>query len=114
MNSSLLINQLVEILQSGSLRSYTFRTRLERTLLRLVLYIENGEIKGHTEELLSLCKSIRTKIDYISDKSNQNSEGELNSFSYFKQDLKKIHDILNSENITFSNDGHKLIRIQID
>lgn len=65
---------------------YLFRTRLERTLVRL----EEQAKKQNDIEMLEFCYEIMTKLNCISDKSNQTPEGTLKSFLLLEEDLIKL------------------------
>ncbi len=65
---------------------YLFRTRLERTLIRL----EEQAKKQNDIEMLDFCYEIMTKLNCISDKSNQTPEGTLKSFILLEEDLTKL------------------------
>lgn len=93
MNRQILNTQLDEIIESSSSRPYIFRTRLERFIIRLTFF-ESGVNLDHRDVIINICDSIKNKINYISDKSNQNSEGELNSYGFFKDDLLKLKSLI--------------------
>lgn len=65
---------------------YVFRTKLERTINHTIRYA-NCE---NDKQLLQVCELIINKLKYISDQSNQTSEGSLNSFIVLKQDMLVI------------------------
>ena len=69
---------------------YVFRTRLERVVNHTVKYadLEKDNV------LLNICKNVLNKLQYISDQSNQTSEGCLNSFIILKTDMVSIRDVL--------------------
>ena len=62
---------------------YVFRTKLERVLNHTVKYANCEK----DNQLLEACKLIEHKLKYISDQSNQTSDGCLNSFIVLKQDM---------------------------
>jgi hypothetical protein len=93
MNRQILNTQLDEIIESSSSRPYIFRTRLERLIIRLTFF-ESGVNLDQRDVILNICNSIKNKINYISDKSNQNSDGELNSYGFFKDDLLKLKSLI--------------------
>lgn len=65
---------------------YVFRTKLERVLDHTVKYADSE----NDNQLLAACKSIIHKLKYISDQSNQTSDGCLNSFIVLKQNMLAI------------------------
>ncbi len=67
---------------------YVFRTRLERVLNHTVKYANCEKNEG----LLDACKSIIHKLKYISDQSNQTSDGCLTSFSVLRHDMYTVRD----------------------
>lgn len=77
-----------QIINSKSVRPYLFRTRLERTLLKTIRYAK--EI--HNPELERCCKTTQEKMDYITDKSNNTSDGTLRSYIVLKDDLINIYE----------------------
>lgn len=72
---------------------YVFRTRLERVLNHTIRYANSVK----NEQLLEICKLVIHKLQYISDQSNQTSDGCLNSFIILKQDMLKIKDELDAQ-----------------
>ena len=62
---------------------YVFRTKLERVLNHTVRYADCE----NDNQLLEVCKLIIHKLKYLSDQSNQTSDGCLNSFIVLKQDM---------------------------
>ena len=69
---------------------YAFRAKLERTINHTIKYanIEKESL------LMDTCKSILFKLQYISDQSNQTSDGCLNSFIILKSDMLNVRDML--------------------
>lgn len=65
---------------------YVFRTKLERTLNHTIKYATMKK----NNQLLEACKTIAHKLQYISDQSNQTSDGCLNSFIILKEDMLSI------------------------
>lgn len=65
---------------------YVFRTKLERVINHTIKYA-NYE---NDNQLLEVCKLIIHKLKYISDQSNQTSDGCLNSFVVLKQDMLAV------------------------
>lgn len=80
--------ELKQVLDSQKSYPYIFRTRLERALMRAsILADEKGltKLKKESEE-------IKEKLNYISDHSNQTSDGTLNSYLYLHSDLQTIYE----------------------
>ena len=69
---------------------YVFRTRLERVVNHTIRYADSEK----DNMLLNICRNVLTKLQYISDQSNQTSEGCLNSFIVLKADMVSIRDAL--------------------
>lgn len=69
---------------------YVFRTRLERVVNHTVRYADSES----NNMLLNMCKNVRNKLQYISDQSNQTSDGCLNSYIVLKTDMVSIRDLL--------------------
>ena len=69
-----------------------FRTKLERSLNHTVKYAK----MENNNHLLELCNGIIYKLQYISDQSNQTSDGCLKSFIVLKQDILAVKAELNS------------------
>lgn len=65
---------------------YVFRTKLERALNHTIKYANMEK----NNQLLEDCKLIAYKLQYISDQSNQTSDGCLNSFIILKEDMLSI------------------------
>lgn len=74
------------ILQMGNTSPYVFRTRLERAINHSDLYAK----QTNNTILKELCEMIKNKLKYISDQSNQTSDGMLNSYSILKNDINKL------------------------
>lgn len=87
MNDKILLRQeWKDILQMDRTSPYVFRTRLERAILHLLKYARDCE----NSELLMECHKIQNKLKYISDQSNQTSDGTLNSFIILYSDMQNI------------------------
>lgn len=65
---------------------YVFRTRVERTINHSLQYAEEGQ----NESLISLCENMKNKMKYLSDQSNQTSDGTLNSFIVLENEMQDI------------------------
>lgn len=87
-----LCNEWDNILSLENASPYLFRTRLERTVNHILKYatITNNSC------LIELCNVIMYKLQYISDQSNQTSDGCLKSFQVLKQDMLTVKTQLNS------------------
>lgn len=72
---------------------YVFRTKLERALNHTIKYATMEE----NNQLLEDCKTIAHKLQYISDQSNQTSDGCLNSFIILKEDMLSIKSKFNMQ-----------------
>lgn len=70
---------------------YIFRTKLERVINHTIIYAN----REGNDQLLRDCQLITHKLKYISDQSNQTSEGCLNSFIILKEDFINIRTKLN-------------------
>ena len=77
-----------EILLMGKCTPYVFRTRLERIINKTQKYSEQVKDKELNEAGLYLLE----KLKYISDQSNQTSDGCLNSFIVLKDDIIKVRE----------------------
>lgn len=62
---------------------YVFRTRLERTLNHTTKYADITKNLSLSE----MCSQITRKLQYLSDQSNQTTDGCLNSYIVLKQDM---------------------------
>ena len=70
----------------NKVRPYVFKTRLNRAILRTKRYAdEKSDVS-----LKLLCDQLEMRMKYISDQSNQTSDGELRSFLVLKDDIEKI------------------------
>lgn len=86
--------ELKKVLASGNISPYIFRTRLERTLIRVSKLSEHLHDPNLIKEIVQTCQDMRRKLNYISDKSNQTPEGTLSSYILLRDDiiglLKKV------------------------
>ena len=79
-------NELNGLLELSNTRPYVFRTRFDRVLEKLQL-ISQKEIRTDIEKQ---CLKIKEKMMYISDQSNQTSDGTLKSFVILKGDIENL------------------------
>lgn len=82
----IIFQEVKDILGMKNERPYVFRTRVERGMLRIAKLSE----KEGLNEIESLSKEIKDKLNFMSDKSNQTSDGTLQSYMFLKDDLCKI------------------------
>ena len=85
-----LFQEWSRILLSEKSSPYVFRTRLERALKHTLNYAgieSDSQMKGECTRLLD-------KLKYISDQSNQTSDGCLNSYKVLKDDMIRIQELL--------------------
>ena len=75
-----------ELVQMNKVRPYVFKTRLQRAILRTTKY---GMEQDDTS-LQQLCEKLEHKLAFISDQSNQTSDGELRSYLILKEDMEQI------------------------
>ncbi len=74
------------IMNNGNASPYVFRTRLERILKHTLKYAKNSN-----DSLLNkLCERINDKLKYISDQSNQTTDGILVSYTVLQQDFERV------------------------
>ena len=78
-----LVQEWSKILLLEKTSPYVFRTRLERTIKHTLNYAE----KEKDEQIVSRCKGLLEKLQYISDQSNQTADGSLNSYRVLKKEL---------------------------
>jgi hypothetical protein len=80
--------ELKQVLLSQQSPPYTFKTRLERAMLRVYKLADDNGL----DDLRVQSQNIKTKLNYISDHSNQTSDGTLKSYLYLHDDLELIYD----------------------
>ena len=85
-----LIQEWSKILLLEKASPYVFRTRLERTIKHTLNYAE----KEKDEQIVSRCKGLLEKLQYISDQSNQTADGSLNSYRVLKKELLEMEELL--------------------
>ena len=85
-----LFQEWSKILLSERTSPYVFRTRLERVLRHTLNYagLENDL------QIENKCTKVLSKLNYISDQSNQTSDGCLNSYRVLKDDMMQIQKLL--------------------
>lgn len=85
-----MINKLCKewdnIIKLQNASPYLFRTKLERSLNHTVKFAK----MENNNHLLEVCNGIIYKLQYISDQSNQTSDGCLRSFIVLKQDILSV------------------------
>lgn len=86
-----LVQEWSKILLLEKTSPYVFRTRLERTIKHTLNYAE----KEKDEQIISRCKGLLEKLQYISDQSNQTADGSLNSYRVLKKELLEMEDLFN-------------------
>ncbi len=74
------------LINSPSMRPFLFRTRFERSMIKLVSYA--NEMKQ--DDLACLAKSSLDKMRAIIDKSNTTSDGTLRSYLLLQDDMRNI------------------------
>lgn len=85
-----LVQEWSKILLLEKTSPYVFRTRLERTIKHTLNYAE----KEKDEQIVSRCKGLLEKLQYISDQSNQTADGSLNSYRVLKKELLEMEELL--------------------
>lgn len=75
-----------DLLQDNKVRPYVFKTRLQRAIVETKKYCKEKSER----ELWTQIEELEDKIKYISDQSNQTSDGELRSYLILKDDIEKI------------------------
>ncbi len=88
-NNKILIEDLNNLL-NRNVKPYVFRTRLERTLERA----KHLSIEQSNKELQSKCDKLLDKLNYISDHSNQTSDGSTKSYLYLKEDIIDLYKLV--------------------
>lgn len=81
------LEELRDIIKLKKARPYTFRTRLERALVRITVLADTYS----NEDLKVNCLDLKNKLGYISDHSNQTSDGTLKSFIHLEPEIEKIY-----------------------
>lgn len=86
-NSKMTIeSELSNLLTLEQSRPYVFRTRLERAMERTLHFASDSS----KQDIVNYCNQIKEKINYISDQSNQTSDGTLKSFIFLEGDIKSL------------------------
>ena len=75
-----------ELVQMNKVRPYVFKTRLQRAILKTKKY---GMEQDDTS-LQQLCEKLEHKLAFISDQSNQTSDGELRSYLILKEEQIRV------------------------
>ena len=77
---------LDQLICTPNMRPFLFRTRFERSMIRLVSYAE----ELHQEDLLHLAQSSLDRMKAIIDKSNTTSDGTLRSYTLLQDDMRRM------------------------
>lgn len=75
-----------ELMEMSKCRPYVFKTRLQRAIIQTRKY----SVEENNGRLMELCQQLEEKLRFISDQSNQTSDGELRSFLVLREDMLKI------------------------
>lgn len=75
-----------ELMEMSKCRPYVFKTRLQRAIIQTQKYSD----EKNNGKLRELCQQLEEKLRFISDQSNQTSDGELRSYLVLKEDMLKI------------------------
>jgi hypothetical protein len=86
--------ELTCVIDSKNQRPYIFRTRLERALLRIMALANDLNRADIKED----CNRIKERFAYISNESNQTSDGTLKSFICLEKDLLGLLEKVNTLN----------------
>lgn len=84
---NIILDEFRDLLTLRNSRPYVFRTRLERLLIRASLLAKNCD----REDILYICEQVKHKLKYVSDQSNQTSDGTLKSFVFLEDDIKSLY-----------------------
>ncbi len=79
-----------KLLEMENVSPYLFRTRIERAIKHSIRYAD----LTRNIDLLQDCDTIKYKLKYISDQSNQTADGMLNSYSVLRKDMYNIIKLL--------------------
>ena len=83
---AILQESLTQLADTPDMRPFLFRTRFERSMIRLSAYAEDRQ----QYELLDLANRSLNKMRAIVDKSNTTADGELNSYRVLIDDIRTI------------------------
>lgn len=79
-------DSLINIISTPNLRPFLFRTRFERSMIRVLSYAKDtGQI-----ELYNLARESLQKMKLIVDKSNTTADGTLRSYAILVDDIREI------------------------
>lgn len=76
-------------------KSYLFRTRLERCLIKAKTYGINNNFHAISESALN----IQNKLLYICDASNVTTSGNTKSFELLKDEINDLKELIEESNI---------------
>ena len=81
---------LVELLENPNIRPYLFRTRFERSMIRIIKYAQ----KTNSELLYETASKSLEKLKSITDKSNTTSCGMLRSYTLLEDNIKQLVNLI--------------------
>ena len=90
------IESLQQLQSNPRIRPYLFRTRFERTMIKLQILASECLDK----DLEKLATDSLRKIRSIVDKSNSTSDGVLRSYTILEPDIENMLEILQNKNAT--------------
>ena len=85
-----ILDEWKSLLQQEKTSPYLFRTRLERLLKYTDIYAKRTNNSILKQKIIETYSRLR----YISDQSNQTSDGTLNSFLVLKEDFAEITNLI--------------------
>lgn len=86
----ILKDSLISLMETPRMRPFLFRTRFERSMVRLAAYAKEAQ----RPDLDALAIASLNKIKEIVDKSNTTADGELRSHALLVGDLQKMIEAL--------------------
>lgn len=85
-NRELILSEIEGLLKSEHLSPYIFRTRFERSMLRVISWAKENSL----EDIENISTNLKEKLHLISNQSNPNSDGSLKSFKYLQKDIIQL------------------------
>lgn len=87
-----MVESLHQLLSDSKTRPFLFRTRFERTMIR----VKSAAKETGNFELELLASNALEKLKSIIDKSNSTPDGVLRSFLILEPDIKRLLEVLNA------------------